>query len=453
MLVAVNYIKTPSVERLVKLWAERYKPDLSSLASEEDDPRSYTDLIEAASPESRPLTAKKLHQRLIAIKCQMAGIQTNCLYAYIPNIVDLSEANKLANFALLIYLKILEIYQQTSPTAREEKALISTAIATSGEVSFSSWEMLSTEAWGMPGIQEIATALEPILLEFQEQHILSHNWHTLGFITTLLNFSNKLLLLSEKLTPAEQILIQPYLKFVEEQVALPWQRVCIAAAQYDVNSPIFKLVEQLFPVSRDIAKVVYSRLMELLPNHRSRRGELTDPGITHSCLRDLEMFQAYLWLCLLEKSMAPIESELLDLCVMVMTAVHVKWEMTELWNKLLSEEILARLTPDQRTILQPYTDGLQQAFLKHRDRFDIPILNKIKPEILSNNTQKRGEIKQKILGQNYKKNGESIQLSYMSQEIERLTKKMDELDRELARTREQLTQKRDRFGISQRDKD
>lgn len=449
MLVAVNYIKTPSVERLVKLWAERYKPDLSSLALEEDDRRAYTDLIEAASPENRPLTANKLHQRIIAIKCQMAGIQTNSLYAYIPNIVDLAEANRLTNFALLIYLKILEIYQHPSPTAKEEKDIISTALATSGEVSFPSWEMLSTEAWGMPGIQEIAATIEPILLEFQEQHILSRNWHTLGFITTMLNFSNKLLLLSEKLTRAEQILIQPYFKFVEEQVALPWQRVCIAAAKYDVNSPTFKLVEQLFPASRDIAEVVYSRLIQLLPNHRSRRGELTDPGITHSCLRDLEMFQAYLWLCLLEQSMAPIESELLDLCVMVMTAVHVKWEMTELWNKLLSEEILARLTPAQIAILQPYTDGLQQAFLKHKDRFNIPLLNNRNPEILSENAKKRAEMKQKILGQNQRKNGESIRLSYMNEEIERLTKKMDELDRELARTREQLTQKRDRFGISQ----
>ena len=35
MLVPVYYIKTPSVERLVKIWAERYKPDLSSLLNQE----------------------------------------------------------------------------------------------------------------------------------------------------------------------------------------------------------------------------------------------------------------------------------------------------------------------------------------------------------------------------------------------------------------------------------
>ena len=112
-------------------------------------------------------------------------------------------------------------------------------------------------------------------------------------------------------------------------------------------------------------------VIELLPNHRSRRGKLTDRGITHSCRRDLEMFQAYLWLCLLEGSMAPINHELVDLCVMVMTGVKIKWEMTELWNKVLAEEILARVTPDQALIVLPYTEGLQQAFLKQKERFQL----------------------------------------------------------------------------------
>lgn len=449
MLVAVNYIKTPSVERLVKLWAERYKPDLSSLSSVTDDTPFYGELIKAASPEGRALTASKLHNRLVTIKCQMAGIQTNALYSYIPNIVDLSEANRLTNFALLVYMKLLEIYQDPSPTAAEEKALISTAATTSGEGSFSSWQMLSIEAWGMPGIQEIAAGIEPILLEFQQEHILSKDWRTLGFITTLLNFSNKLLVLSQKLTPQEQLLIHPYFRFIEEQVALPWQRVCIAAAKYQVDSPTFKLVEQLFPVSQDIAQTVYSQLIQLLPNHRSRRGDLTDPGVTHSCLRDLEMFQAYLWLCLLEDNMAPIELELVDLCLMVLPGVKVKWEMIELCNKLLAEEIIARLTPSQRNLIQPYTDGLQQAFLKQRDRFALPNENTKNAKSTSTANQNSSIWQQQSIGKNPQTTGLIHGLSTMNQEIERLTKKMEELDRELAQTKEQLNQRRNQFGISQ----
>jgi hypothetical protein len=346
-------------------------------------------------------------------------------------------------------MKLLEIYQQPSPTVAEEKALISTAAATSDEVSFSSWDLLSIEAWGMPAIQEIAAAIEPMLLEFQQQHILSKDWRTIGFITTLLNFSNNLLLLSQKLTPQEQLLIHPYFKFVEEQVALPWQRVCIAAAKYQVDSPTFKLVEQLFPASGDIAQTVYSQLIQLLPNHQSRRGELTDPGITHSCLRDLEMFQAYLWLCILEESMAPIESELVDLCVMVLPGVQVKWEMIELWNKLLTAEIIARVTPSQRTLVQPYADRLQQAFIKQCERFTVPAEDNTNVNSTSNNNEGNSMLPQKFTSKNLQKYGLIQGGTSMNQEIERLSKKMEELDRELARTKDQLNQKRDRFGISQ----
>lgn len=73
--------------------------------------------------------------------------------------------------------------------------------------------------------------------------------------------------------------------------------------------------------------------------------------------------------------MAPVEEELVDLCVMVMTGVGVKWEMTEQWNKILSNEILDRVKPAQRILLLPYTQGLQQAFYKQRDRFNATLNN------------------------------------------------------------------------------
>jgi hypothetical protein len=53
------------------------------------------------------------------------------------------------------------------------------------------------------------------------------------------------------------------------------------------------------------------------------------------------MFQAYLWLCLVEEILDPIKDELVKLCVMVMTGVDVKWEMTERWNELLADEVLS----------------------------------------------------------------------------------------------------------------
>ncbi|MEI2583974.1 hypothetical protein V5G28_035960, partial [Scytonema sp. PRP1] len=199
---------------------------------------------------------------------------------------------------------------------------------------------------------------------FQEQHLVSKDWRALGFMTTQLNFSNKLIL--KKLTPPEKVLLTPYLKFVEEQIAMPWHRVCAAAAKHELGSPMLTLVQQMLPVCGDVAKTVYRRLAELLPNHRSRRGGLSDPEVTYSCLRDLNMFQAYIWLCLLEQSMAPLKNELLPLCQMVIQGVQIPWEMTEKWCQVLADEMMSRVNPEQQDLLLPYIEGMQQIFFEER---------------------------------------------------------------------------------------
>lgn len=361
MLVAAHAIKTSSVERLIKLWSKRYEPDLSPSLLPGS---AYSSLIEAASLAERAKTAARLNG-LINVRCELAGIQTNTLYAYLPNVVNLAEARRLTEYAFRVYQKLVEIYRDHSPTSVPQTAALLAASVDSSRDS-SGWRMPGID---LPPIEKLAKAIEPVLLEYQEQHKRSRDWRTLGFITTQFNFCNQLLL--QKLTSPEQVLLKPYFKFIEEQVAHPWERVCAAAASYSVDSPVFKLVEEMLPLASEIAQTVYPQLTQVLPQHRSRRGRLDDPGITHSCLRDLSMFQAYLWLCVLEGSVATVEKELVTLCVMVLPSVEVKWEMTQKWNQLLMDEILRRVTPEQKRFLLPYTEGFQEAFLKERGRFEI----------------------------------------------------------------------------------
>lgn len=333
MLKTSVEVKTPSVERLLNLWAQRYITDLSSVS--QDDSSSYSSMLAAASPEGRASTAAKLKDNILDVNCQMAWIQTKTLYGYIPNILDLNEARRITQFSLRVYRKLLEIYQQQS-------------------------------VLGIPEVEKLAYGLEPILMVFQEQHLASKDWRALGFMTTQLNFSNSLIL--RKLAPAEKVLLTPYLKFVEEQVAMPWQRVCAAAAKYELDSPVFTLAEQMLSTAEEIARAAYRRLVELFPNHRSRRGALRDAAITHSCLRDLVMFQAYILLCFLEESLTPIEVELLPLCAMVVEGVEIKWEMTEKWCQVLADEVEMRLNPEQSSLLLPYIHQMQQLFFAHRGR-------------------------------------------------------------------------------------
>ncbi len=348
MLKPSRIVKTESVERLQGIWQKRYAPNLSKL-SFDINKSDCNELIKAASGEGRALTANKLKDHVIDINCHMAWIQTKTLYAYIPNILDLNEARRITQFAYRVYRKLIEVYQEN---------LIDFDKINQKTDIFS---------WITPDIEKLAYKLEPTLLLFQEQHMASKDWRALGFLTTQLNFGNKLIL--RKLTVEEQVLVYPYLKFIEEQVAMPWQRVCGIAGKYNLDSLHFQIVEQMFYESEEIAEVVFKQLKELLPQHRSRRGKLSDGGISHSCLRDLNMFQAYLWLCFLEQSMAPIELELLPLCEMVVQGVEIQWEMTEKWCRVLGDEILSRLTSEQRKLLIPFTEGMYTAFFEQRHRF------------------------------------------------------------------------------------
>lgn len=341
MLKSSKITKTPSTERLLNLWARRYTPEISSLLA---DTSSCEQLLKASTPEGRALTANKLKDKMLDVNCQMGWIQTKNLYSYIPNVLDLTEARRITKFAFRVYRKLLEIYQQQSPKIEVENNSLS--------------------QWVIPAVEELGYALEPILIIFQEQHVASKDWRSLGFMTSQLNFSNKLIM--KRLTTAEQVLLAPYLKFVEEQVAMPWQRVCANAANYQLDSPELKIVEKMMSASSEIAQSVYRKLIELLPNNRSRRGKLTDEGISHSCHRDLNMFQAYLLLCFLEKSMEPIEQELIPLCAMVVEGVEIKWELTQKWCEVLANEMESRLDSQQKDLLVPYTQGIKQAFFKER---------------------------------------------------------------------------------------
>ncbi len=345
MLKTTQVVKTPSAERLLNLWAQRYTLDLGKTSN--TNLLSNSTLLENASLQGRASTAKKLKDNILTVNCQMGWIQTKTLYAHIPNVLDLTEARRITQFAFRVYKKLVDVYQKSSYTA---EALTQDSL----------------KAFEMPVIQELAYALEPTLLVFQEQHIASKDWRALGFMTTQLNFTNKLI--AKKLEPIERVLLAPYLKFVEEQVAIPWQRVCSASAKHDVDSAQFRLVEEMLPLAPSIAQAAYNRLLKLFPEYRSRRGRLSDEDIAHSCIRDLSMFQAYLWLCLFEGSIAPIQQELLPLCAMVVQGVNIKWELTEKWWQVLEEEIFSRITSTAQELILPYTQQVQELFWEGRHR-------------------------------------------------------------------------------------
>jgi hypothetical protein len=355
MLKTTKLANKASVDCLTKLWAERYVPDLSILSSTTDC-FTVSDLLAASSPQGRAQTLAKL-QRMVEINCKCAGIQTNAIFSYIPNVVSLTEAQGIARAAALAYQQVLEVYQR-----QVNVSPLQASIPENDTINLSTDIFKASELAGLSlsEVQQLADAIEPVLLLFQDQHLSAIDRRAVGFMSTQFHLSAKLVL--NRLSAPEQLLLSPYFKFVEEQVCIPWQRVCAAASQHELESPALVLVQQMLPASGAIAQRVYRRAVELYPHHRSRRGTLREPVVKASSIRDIEMFQGYLWLCVLEGNMSAVEEELLPLCLMVFPSIEVTWDLVEQLMPLLITEIQTCISSAQKQFLRPYTRAMQQLF-------------------------------------------------------------------------------------------
>lgn len=346
MPVSPSLPQVDTVERLTTIWANRYFPNLSGLLSNNEFP-VRSKLREAVSKQGRQQTAQKLSKKVVEQQCNLAAVRTRALYSD-EQAANFKEISGLAKLISRIYLQLIEIYQESAPVVlsygKQDHALIEPSL----------------ESWGIPKINRLAAALAPLLLELQTQNQSSQSWQSAGFATTQISLSNTLLL--EQLEPTEQVFIKCYFQFLEEQVALPWQQMCAAAVAYTSRSAVFAVVERILPMTHDIAVATYTRWSSTFQNYSSRRGDLSSPAIKHSCIRDFEMFQVYLWLSFLAKDLKFVKQELSAICVMVYGVLNIPWAMTVDGNILLMREILDRLEPYEKSLVRPYTQHMINAF-------------------------------------------------------------------------------------------
>lgn len=342
---------------LVKIWSERYLLDFSAIAAEENQ-LAISELVKASSTEGRKKTVAHL-KKLGQINCECAGMKTDILFSYIPNVVNLTEAERLAQFAWQVYEKALEVYEEQSPIFA---SITTDSIPLVDSVYFSStvFNQQTIPVLNQSTIEQLIIATEPVIQQLRQQLLSAKDSRALGFMSTQFHFSTELVL--KRLTPPEQILLKPYFQFIEEQVCIPLQQICAAAGNYYPGSPTLNMVEQLLSNSRDIAHNVYQQAVKLYPNHRSLRGNLTEAGVKDSSIRDIQMLQAYLLLCVLEGSMVAVEQQLIPLSILVFPSVSVAWKLVEQGLQLLADEMMTRLTPVQQNLLLPYTQAMEQLF-------------------------------------------------------------------------------------------
>ncbi|MBD2088597.1 hypothetical protein H6F67_01810 [Microcoleus sp. FACHB-1515] len=182
----------------------------------------------------------------------------------------------------------------------------------------------------------------------------------IGFVSMQFHYSEQMLL--DLTPPTERSLLGQYFKVIDDHLYMPLQRAYQAAAQQDYHAPQLQAVRHLVPLCSEIAANIVARVLNLNPSYRSHSGYLNDEHVQISSIRDVEMFQVYLWVCVLENNISAIQQELFPLCVMLYPRLNVRWELVRQLIHLLEVEICKRLDSQQAAYFTPYYDALWGMF-------------------------------------------------------------------------------------------
>lgn len=192
------------------------------------------------------------------------------------------------------------------------------------------------------------------------QKYTSDDPRVIGFISMQFHYCGEMLLKS--LAQPQQGVLSQYFKVIDDHLYMPLQRAYRAAAAHDYNSPALQAVRQILPLSSHIARNIVSQVIVLYPTYRCHSGLLREATVQVSSIRDVEMFQVYLWVCVLENSISAIQQELFPLCVMLYPRLKVRWELVRQLIHLLGVEIRSYLEPQKSAYYTPYYQALWAMF-------------------------------------------------------------------------------------------
>ncbi|MCG8362072.1 MAG: hypothetical protein MJA27_01915 [Pseudanabaenales cyanobacterium] len=193
----------------------------------------------------------------------------------------------------------------------------------------------------------------------------------LGFMSMQFHYTGLLFL--EQLDPGEQGGVQNYLKVMDDHLYIPLQRTYDAAAKHDYHSPILVAVRELLPVTTRLAESICTEVAQNNPNYQCRSGSLNDPRIRISSIRDVEMFQIYLCLSVLEGNVTAIQQELFPLCIMLYPPLQVRWFLVRQMLNQLELRLKQGLAADSYRVFAPALQTFQSMFSEDVLSEDDPI--------------------------------------------------------------------------------
>jgi len=192
------------------------------------------------------------------------------------------------------------------------------------------------------------------------QKYTAHDPRAIGFVSMQFHYTGQTLL--EWASTAERLLLEPYFKVMDDHLYMPLKAAYAAAGNHDYHSPALQAVRQLLPLSSRIAQAVCRQISRKYPKYCSYNGLLTSPTVRISSIRDVEMFQVYLCLCLLENDLRSVQQELFPLCVMLYPRLQVSWQLVQDMLQAIGWEMCDRLSPDQVAAFLPYLHAFSEMF-------------------------------------------------------------------------------------------
>jgi hypothetical protein len=344
-----------TTQSLAQQWAKKYLQNLDDdlYGQSENEMLCLNDIV---SQDGRRRTARALMASLRTVSHQ-AWNRVEMLLAHEakrhkidPELINPWE---ITAESFKIYQKTLEVYTQQAPLRQLSTVM---RLARTGEPLSQKALSIYTE---QVAPSQLATVIGFSVGEIRKKYT-SSDPRVIGFVSMQFHYTSKMLL--DTLSPLERSMIGAYFKVIDDHLYMPLQRAYEAAAEHDYDSQELSAVQSLLPVSSEIAKNISQKIIDIYPKYRCSSGLLSDSAVRTSSIRDIEMFQVYLWLSTLEGSVAVIQQELFPLCVMLYPTFNVQWELIRQMLHLLGEEIRGRLTKKQVDTLMPYYQVLWQMF-------------------------------------------------------------------------------------------
>ena len=182
----------------------------------------------------------------------------------------------------------------------------------------------------------------------------------IGFVSMQFHYTGQKLL--TWLSPGEQQLWKPYLKVMHDHMYIPLHAAYEAAGNHPDDSPILAAVQHFLPKITKIATSVCQQVCRLNPNHKTYSGLLSDATVRIATIRDVEMFQIYLCLCVLENDICSVQRELFPLCVMLYPRLGVSWGLVQEMLKIIGWEMYNSLSAEDMVVFLPYLRILTEMF-------------------------------------------------------------------------------------------